>query len=226
MADEEGEDGSEGAPEAQEEEGDADEAAPEARAAAPPRKGEVVEEDPPTTTSRRTFVKVGVAVAGGAWAAAFGGSVLRSITSATQTSTTVAANVFTYHVPTGESPWYAAKDGQPVLVDEFPIMQSAKVFVNGVKGILMRLDEGKLVDRTGSELGFVAFNSTCTHLGCQVYFLVGKTPIGQFPDGLVYCPCHQGAFDPYRGAKVVYGPPPQPLPRIPLRVVNGRLEAT
>jgi rieske iron-sulfur protein len=74
-------------------------------------------------------------------------------------------------------------------------------------------------------MGFVAFESKCTHLGCQVYFIAGKTPIGERPDGIIYCPCHQGAFDPYRGAKVVYGPPPQPLPRIPLRVVNGRLEA-
>ena len=64
-----------------------------------------------------------------------------------------------------------------------------------------------------------------THLGCQVYFVKDMTPVGDYPAGIIYCPCHQGAFDPYRGAKVIYGPPPQPLPRLPLRVVEGRLEA-
>ena len=191
----------------------------------PPARRETVEEDPPETTSRRTFVKAGVAVAGAAWAAAFGGSVLRSITSTAEQAANATESVFLYYVPEGESPWYANRDGKEVVADEFPPMQNAKVLVKGKKAVLIRVDEGKLVDRAGSELGFVAFESKCTHLGCQVYFIAGKTPIGEYPDGLIYCPCHQGAFDPYRGAKVVYGPPPQPLPRIPLRVVNGRLEA-
>jgi len=191
----------------------------------PPARRETVEEDPPETTSRRTFVKAGVAVAGAAWAAAFGGSVLRSITSTAEQAASATESVFLYYVPEGESPWYANRDGKEVVADEFPPMQNAKVLVKGKKAVLIRVDEGKLVDRAGSELGFVAFESKCTHLGCQVYFIAGKTPIGEYPDGLIYCPCHQGGFDPYRGAKVVYGPPPQPLPRIPLRVVNGRLEA-
>ena len=53
----------------------------------------------------------------------------------------------------------------------------------------------------------------------------GVTPIVPYPDGIIYCPCHQGAFDPFNGAKVIYGPPPQPLPKIPLRVIEGRVEA-
>jgi rieske iron-sulfur protein len=184
-----------------------------------------VEEDPPETVSRRTFVKAGVAVAVGAWAASFGGSLLRSATTEGEEEAGVSKDAFVYHVPAGEKPWYAALDGMEVLADEFPPMESAKVFVRGVKAVLMRLDESLLVDRSGSELGFVAFESKCTHLGCQVYFTKGRTPVGDYPDGIIYCPCHQGSFDPYRGAKVVSGPPPQPLPRIPLRVVNGRLEA-
>ena len=190
-----------------------------------PARRETVEEDTPETTSRRTFVKAGVVVAGAAWAAAFGGSVLRSITSAAEQAANATENVFLYYVPEGESPWYANRDGKEVVADEFPPMESAKVLIKGKKAVLIRVDEAKLVDRAGSEMGFVAFESKCTHLGCQVYFIAGRTPIGERPDGIIYCPCHQGAFDPYRGAKVVYGPPPQPLPRIPLRVVNGRLEA-
>ena len=187
--------------------------------------GDIVQEDGPETVSRRAFVKAGVVVAGGAWAAAFGGSVIKGLTSTSGEEGGASANVFVYYVPSGESPWYASKDGEDVMADDFPVLEAAKVMVRGTKAVLVRLDESKLVDRAGSEQGFVAYESKCTHLGCQVYFLAGTTPIGEYPDGLIYCPCHQGAFDPARGAKVVFGPPPQPLPRIPIRVVNGRLEA-
>ncbi len=184
-----------------------------------------VQEDPPSTMSRRTFVKAGAAVAGAAWVGAFGGSVIRSLTTGEGPGEGTSSKSFYYHVPEGENPWYADLDGQEVLASEFPLGESAKVYVGGKKAILLRLDNSKLVDRSGTDMGFVAFSSTCTHLGCQVYFSVGRTPAGNFPEGVVYCPCHQGAFDPYRSAKVVYGPPPSPLPKIPLRVVEGRLEA-
>ncbi len=184
-----------------------------------------VEEDAPSTMSRRTFVKAGAAVAGAAWLGAFGGSVLRSLTMEEGTSEGPSSKTFLYHVPEGENPWYADLDGQEVLAEEFPQGESAKVYVGGRKAILMRFDPQQLVDRSGTDMGFVAYSSTCTHLGCQVYFSRGRTPAGDFPEGVVYCPCHQGAFDPFRSAKVVYGPPPAPLPKVPLRVVDGRLEA-
>jgi Rieske Fe-S protein len=185
----------------------------------------VVEEDPPSTMDRRTFVKAGAAVAGAAWVGAFGGSVLRSVTTDGVSEGGPSQRIFVYHVPEGEVPWYSEMDGKEVDPVEFPLGETAKVYILGQKAILLRLEEGRLVDRAGSDGGFVAFSSTCTHLGCQVYFALGDTPVGPYPNGIIYCPCHQGAFDPYRGAKVVYGPPPQPLPRIPLRVVEGRLEA-
>ncbi len=185
----------------------------------------MVEADPPSTLTRRGFLKVGAIVAAGAWMAALGGSVIRSITSRSDEGPAIGRNVFVYHVPAGERPWYETMDGKEVFADEFPVGQTAKVFVNNTKAILLRLEEDALIDRTGSELGFVAFDSKCTHLGCQVYFAKGETPVGDYPLGIIYCPCHQGAFDPYRGAKVLYGPPPQPLVRIPLRVAGGRLEA-
>ncbi|UCC92661.1 MAG: Rieske (2Fe-2S) protein [Thermoplasmata archaeon] len=185
----------------------------------------VVEGDPPSTMSRRTFVKAGAAVAGAAWVGAFGGSVVRSLTTGGDSSTGPSSKAFVYHVPQGENPWYSDLDGREVLATEFPVGESAKVYVGGQKAILMRFEERQLVDRSGTDMGFVAYSSTCTHLGCQVYFAVGQTPAGDFPDGVIYCPCHQGAFDPFRNAKVVYGPPPLPLPKIPLHVIDGRLEA-
>ena len=185
----------------------------------------VVEKDPPSTMDRRSFVKVGALVAGIAWIGAFGGSILRSLTTEGGASDKSSQRTFVYHVPKGDNPWYADLDGQEVDASEFPVGQSAKVFVKGIKAILLRFEPGQLVDRVGTDLGFVSFASTCTHLGCQVYFTEGVTPIGPYPDGIIYCPCHQGAFDPFNGARVIYGPPPQPLPKVPLRVIEGRVEA-
>jgi Rieske Fe-S protein len=185
----------------------------------------VVEEDPPDTMSRRTFVKAGAAVAGVAWVGAFGGSVIRSLTTGEGLDEGPTSKAFVYHVPQGGSPWYADLDGRQVMADEFPLGESAKVYVGGIKAVLLRFETAKLVDRTGTDMGFVAYSSTCTHLGCQVYFTTGQTPVGEFPEGIIYCPCHQGAFDPFRSARVIYGPPPQPLPKVPLRIVDGRVEA-
>jgi Rieske Fe-S protein len=190
-----------------------------------PRDRYVVEEDPPSTMNRRTFVKAGAAVAGTAWVGAFGGSVVRSLTTGDDSSIGPSSKAFTYHVPQGETPWYADLDGREVLATEFPVGESAKVFVGGKKALLMRFTDRQLVDRSGTDMGFVAYSSTCTHLGCQVYFSIGQTPAGDFPEGIIYCPCHQGAFDPFRNARVVYGPPPQSLPKISLHVIDGRVEA-
>lgn len=187
--------------------------------------GYVVEGDPPGTMTRRTFVKTGAVVAGIAWIGAFGGSILRSLTTGEGSSVGPSSKAFTYHVPQDGSPWYADLDGRPVVADEFPVGESAKVYVGGTKAILLRFEPDQLVDRSGTDMGFVAYHSTCTHLGCQVYFATGTTPAGEFPRGVVYCPCHQGAFDPFRNARVVYGPPPSPLPKISLHVLDGMVEA-
>ena len=164
-------------------------------------------------------------MAGAAWIGAFGGSVIRSLTTGEGGGTGPSSKAFVYHVPQGETPWYVDLHGREVLASEFPVGASAKVYVGGTKVILLRFQERQLVDRAGSDMGFVAYHSTCTHLGCQVYFSIGSTPAGNFPEGVIYCPCHQGAFDPFRNARVVYGPPPLPLPKIPLHVVDGRVEA-
>jgi len=61
--------------------------------------------------------------------------------------------------------------------------------------------------------GFVAFSAVCTHLGCIVKWDEEK--------GQIFCPCHAGFFD-IKG-NVVSGPPPKPLPPIPVAVVNGKI---
>lgn len=55
--------------------------------------------------------------------------------------------------------------------------------------------------------GFVAYSQKCTHLACAVYY--------QPEQGRLYCPCHEGIFDPATGDAIA-GPPQRPLPRIVL----------
>jgi cytochrome b6-f complex iron-sulfur subunit len=49
-----------------------------------------------------------------------------------------------------------------------------------------------------------AFSAKCTHEGCTVTFLPGQS--------VIWCPCHDGRFDPANG-RVLSGPPPRPLPQ-------------
>lgn len=68
--------------------------------------------------------------------------------------------------------------------------------------------------RRDSEQDFICFSSSCPHLGCAVSW-----------DELsrrFKCACHGGAFD--RDGKVIAGPPPSPLARLPWKLENGILK--
>jgi thiosulfate dehydrogenase [quinone] large subunit len=61
---------------------------------------------------------------------------------------------------------------------------------------------------------FVAFSAVCTHAGCT---------LGFDPSNMEFiCPCHGGSYSARTG-QVTGGPPPSPLPSIPVRVVNGTI---
>ena len=60
---------------------------------------------------------------------------------------------------------------------------------------------------------FVAYSAVCTHQGCTVAYKGGK----------LACPCHGSVFDPAKGAEVVAGPAPSPLPEIPVKVEGGEV---
>lgn len=64
--------------------------------------------------------------------------------------------------------------------------------------------------------GLVAYSDVCTHLSCAVLY--------QPSENRLYCPCHEGVYDPYTG-DVRAGPPPRPLPTIQLAVQNGYVYA-
>jgi quinol---cytochrome c reductase iron-sulfur subunit len=57
----------------------------------------------------------------------------------------------------------------------------------------------------------VAYSRICTHVGC---------PVGLYEQTThhLLCPCHQSTFDASKGAEVIFGPAPRPLPQLPLTV--------
>lgn len=61
--------------------------------------------------------------------------------------------------------------------------------------LLLRLDDDV----------YVAYSVICTHLACEVLWDRDTTEL--------FCPCHNGAFNPTDGAPIA-GPPERPLPRI------------
>ncbi len=61
--------------------------------------------------------------------------------------------------------------------------------------------------------GMVALSAVCTHLGCLVRWEKAR--------GELFCPCHAGRFD--LTGKVLGGPPPRPLPKVPVKVVGSSI---
>jgi Rieske Fe-S protein len=76
-------------------------------------------------------------------------------------------------------------------------------------------DEAMLLHLSGDR--FVAYNQTCTHLSCGVYYEPDRQRL--------FCPCHEGAFNPDTGDPIG-GPPQRRLTRITLDQRNGVLYAT
>jgi len=80
--------------------------------------------------------------------------------------------------------------------------KQAKIFRFGTRpGILVRLQSGE----------YRAFSATCTHLSCTVQY---REDMDRF-----WCACHNGLFD--MSGDNVGGPPPRPLERYEVNVVEG-----
>ena len=60
--------------------------------------------------------------------------------------------------------------------------------------------------------GLRAYSAVCTHFACIVTW---NSDINQ-----IVCPCHDGFFDPEDGS-VLSGPPPSPLEKLNLEIIEG-----
>lgn len=68
-----------------------------------------------------------------------------------------------------------------------------------------------IVSRQNGKL--IAFSAVCTHLGCTVAYLEH--------DEILRCPCHGGEYD--IDGTVIDGPPPKPLPRLTVKIDDGKI---
>ena len=82
--------------------------------------------------------------------------------------------------------------------------------------LLVRLAPADLSEETRSRStdGVVAYSGVCTHTGCDI--TLWKAESTRFR-----CPCHESEFDPKDAGRVVGGPAPRRLPRVPVKVVDG-----
>lgn len=88
----------------------------------------------------------------------------------------------------------------------------------GVKRVSFSYEQGQTkINRhlfvVRSDEGLTALSPACTHLGCLVNWNKSREEF--------ICPCHGGRYD--RHGKVIGGPPPAPLNRLPLDIRDGRV---
>ncbi|HAR45596.1 MAG TPA: cytochrome B6 [Nitrospiraceae bacterium] len=81
---------------------------------------------------------------------------------------------------------------------DIPLGYAKEIVFNDVPAVV--------VNRPGK--GLIALSRVCTHLGCLVHY--------DKENRQLLCPCHAGTFD--LDGHVISGPPPKPLPVLPLRV--------
>ena len=114
------------------------------------------------------------------------------------------------------------KPGDPFVL-AYPMDPKTKVVKSGEAKntvLVVRYTPDELSPETAQNgvEGIVAYSAVCTHLGCIVSQWVADKKAG-------LCPCHGGIYDLAHGAKVIAGPPPRPVPQLPLKVEGGVLVA-
>jgi rieske iron-sulfur protein len=118
------------------------------------------------------------------------------------------------------NPGDVKRDAQPLLA--WPFDTAKKLARDGSRlnlVILMRFDPASLsaAERARAADGIVAYTAVCTHMACWVTDWLNSKQVLQ-------CACHQSEYDPRQDGKVVGGPAPRPLPALPLRIAEERLE--
>jgi len=90
-----------------------------------------------------------------------------------------------------------------------PIIVSAVIEEGSKTGLAF--GDATVVISYGGEVR--AFSAVCTHLGCIVSW--------KKDEGIFFCPCHAGKFDP--NGNVISGPPPKPLLKYRVKVEGSKI---
>lgn len=89
------------------------------------------------------------------------------------------------------------------LVDDIPLGEGLALPFGRYPALVIHTDQG-----------FRAYSAVCTHFACICKW--------DKDDQVIHCPCHEGFFEPYEG-EVISGPPPLPLAKIPLSIIDGEI---
>lgn len=89
------------------------------------------------------------------------------------------------------------------LVDDIPLGEGLTLPFGRYPALVIHTDQG-----------FRAYSAVCTHFACICKW--------DKEDQVIHCPCHEGFFEPYEGG-VISGPPPLPLAKIPLSIIDGEI---
>lgn len=117
-------------------------------------------------------------------------------------ATAYLAGILAYLAPARRSDKATAGLTMVGSLEDWPV-GTAKVTQHGDRAVLVIRNETETV----------GFSAACTHLGCIVHYDPERKQI--------MCPCHAAIFD-LQGS-VVSGPPPRPLPPVPVEVRDGRV---
>ena len=95
---------------------------------------------------------------------------------------------------------------EPVLVgtlDELPVGTSKTIRFGRYPALIVNTPDG-----------IKAYSAVCTHFACIVKWDGSSNQI--------YCPCHDGYFDP-RDGSVISGPPPEPLEPLKISLTGNEV---
>ena len=154
------------------------------------------------TITRRRFLDVGQAVAGGIAASAF---LLPSLGFAIGPIFKYTAHTWETIGPVGNFP---DNNYVPVTITLTPGIGEAGLSTAYVRKHNPLID----TDKYDKDTPYIAISTRCAHAGCPVRWVDAAERF--------ICPCHGGVYDIL--GRRVGGPPPRPLDRFPTRVV-GRM---
>jgi rieske iron-sulfur protein len=166
------------------------------------------------------------------WAA--GAGVLASVVTLVKLVIPAKSGGYNPTVKAGDLLTYAegGKKGETIRIGDFQVGDSFLAYPKGKEAnfanIIRVIRERPNLFQPPTRIdwtdqGIVAYSAVCTHLSCTVSW----EKASQVEASVILCHCHNGLYDPLRGAKVIGGPPPRPLPQIAIKVDgDGTLKVT